>query len=399
MVTAVVFLIIRSGPIFDLSPSVLKMTALIGAVTALFAGTVGLVQNDLKKVIAYSTCSQLGYMIFCCGLGNYSLALFHLVNHAFFKALLFLSAGVIIHGLQDEQDMRKMGLMVLKMPFTYFMFVVASLSLMGFPYLTGFYSKDAILELAMVANSSVGTFVYIFGLVAAFLTALYSFRLLYLVFFCPPSGYRQVYNLAHEGSVFLFLAQLFLFFGSVFFGYFFRDFFIGFGSDGFLFSNLLEFRSGNRLFFDSEFSSPVKKNLPFILSLCGVCVYLFYTKFFFFMEVFAKYAYSIYFFFSKKWFFDYFYQLSLSATWSKGFEVFRLIDKGALDNFVIFWSNIGSLGYQCLTYVFEKFTFSKNITFLIFAGFTFLFAPVFFPVNYSFLFVTAFIYIFFISIM
>lgn len=147
MVTAGVFLIIRSGPFFEGSPLALTIITIVGALTAFFAATVGVVQNDLKKVVAYSTCSQLGYMVMICGLSNYSVSLFHLMNHAFFKALLFLSAGSVIHAVRDEQDMRKMGGLIHSLPFTYVMIFIGSLSLMGFPYLTGFYSKDLILEL------------------------------------------------------------------------------------------------------------------------------------------------------------------------------------------------------------------------------------------------------------
>lgn len=148
MVTAGVFLIIRSSPLFELSSSGLLLTTLIGSFTAFFAATVGLAQNDLKKVIAYSTCSQLGYMVMICGISNYSTGLFHLFNHAFFKALLFLSAGSIIHALFDEQDMRRMGSMKELTPFSFAAIFVGSVSLMGLPFLTGFYSKDFILELA-----------------------------------------------------------------------------------------------------------------------------------------------------------------------------------------------------------------------------------------------------------
>ena len=145
MVTAGVFLIIRTSPLFELAPFALMIVTIIGALTTFFAATTGLLQNDLKKVIAYSTCSQLGYMVFACGISHYSVSLFHLMNHAFFKALLFLSAGAIIHSLNDEQDMRKMGGLIKILPFTYAMIFIGSLSLMGFPFLTGFYSKDLIL--------------------------------------------------------------------------------------------------------------------------------------------------------------------------------------------------------------------------------------------------------------
>jgi NADH-ubiquinone oxidoreductase chain 5 len=146
MVTAGVFLIIRMSPLLEYTSTTLKLITIIGGLTALIAATIGLVQNDIKKVIAYSTCSQLGYMVLGCGTSNYMGGLFHLINHGYFKALLFLSAGSIIHGLRDEQDMRKMGGMLDRQPFTYSMMLIGSLSLMGFPFMTGYYSKDFILE-------------------------------------------------------------------------------------------------------------------------------------------------------------------------------------------------------------------------------------------------------------
>ena len=160
MVTAGVFLLIRCSPILEYAPQALRVIVVIGALTAFFAATVGLVQNDLKRVIAYSTCSQLGYMVFACGISNYATGLFHLMNHGFFKALLFLSAGSVIHAMADEQDMRKLGGLVKAIPFTYSMMLIGSMSLMGFPFLTGFYSKDAILELAYAKYSFDGTFAH-----------------------------------------------------------------------------------------------------------------------------------------------------------------------------------------------------------------------------------------------
>jgi len=160
LVVAGVYLLLRSSPILELASGVLMTITIIGAMTAFIAATIGLVQNDIKKVIAYSTCSQLGYMVFSCGISNYSTSLFHLMNHAFFKALLFLSAGAVIHALADEQDMRKMGGLIKTLPFTYSLMFIGSLSLAGFPFLTGFYSKDAILELTYAHYSVSGNFAY-----------------------------------------------------------------------------------------------------------------------------------------------------------------------------------------------------------------------------------------------
>ncbi len=158
MVTAGVFLILRCSPMIEQSGAVMTSIAIVGAVTAFYAATVGIVQNDIKKVIAYSTCSQLGYMVFACGISSYSASIYHLFNHAFFKALLFLSAGSVIHAIGDEQDIRKMGSMIGRQPYTYSVMLIGSLSLMGFPYMTGYYSKDAIIEMAYGAYTIDGTF-------------------------------------------------------------------------------------------------------------------------------------------------------------------------------------------------------------------------------------------------
>src|SRR3989338_400208 len=160
MVTAGVFLLIRVSPIIEYSSYALFIITILGALTALFAATTGLLQNDLKKVIAFSTCSQLGYMVFSCGLSSYNVSLFHLANHAFFKALLFLSAGSVIHALANEQDMRRMGGLISLLPFTYTMILIGSLALAGFPFLTGFYSKDIILELSVSTYKLEGIFAY-----------------------------------------------------------------------------------------------------------------------------------------------------------------------------------------------------------------------------------------------
>nr|QWT29576.1 NADH dehydrogenase subunit 5 [Stichopathes sp. SCBUCN-8849]WAU48128.1 NADH dehydrogenase subunit 5 [Cirrhipathes cf. anguina LS-2022] len=217
MVTAGVFLLIRSSPLLEQAPLALMVVTIIGSLTAFMAATVGLVQNDLKKVIAYSTCSQLGYMVVACGISHYSISLFHLMNHAFFKALLFLSAGSVIHALADEQDMRKMGGLMKSIPFTYTMMVIGSLSLMGFPYLTGFYSKDLILELAY--DQYYLAFAHWLGVFSALLTAFYSIRLVYLTFISNTNSRKEIFIHAHEGSWNLTLPLILLALGSLFVGY------------------------------------------------------------------------------------------------------------------------------------------------------------------------------------
>ena len=231
MVTAGVFLIARTSPLFEYAPNILRLVSIVGACTAFFAATVGLLQNDLKRVIAYSTCSQLGYMVFACGLSNYSVGVFHLVNHAFFKALLFLGAGSIIHAVADEQDMRKMGGLKKLVPFTYSMMVIGSLALIGFPFLTGFYSKDVILEVAYGKYTTEGHFSYILGTMGAFLTAFYSTRLVYLTFLSRPNGYKSVICRAYDSSYQICISLFLLVIPSVLIGFYAKDMIIGFGSD------------------------------------------------------------------------------------------------------------------------------------------------------------------------
>lgn len=268
MVTAGVFVLIRSSPLIEYAPTVLVLIALIGGVTAIFAASVGLVQNDIKKVIAYSTCSQLGYMVLACGLSNYATSLFHLVNHGFFKALLFLSAGSVIHGLMDEQDMRKYGGLRGRLPLTYTMIMIGSLSLMGFPFLTGFYSKDAILEFAYGSYTIQGTWGHWLGTVAATFTAFYSLRLLYLTFINKPNARQFDFEHSHESPISIWMPLLILGLGSIFFGYLTRDMIIGLGTS--YFGNaifVLPKHAGTSI--DAEFISTFIKWIPVIFSISG----------------------------------------------------------------------------------------------------------------------------------
>jgi NADH:ubiquinone oxidoreductase subunit 5 (subunit L)/multisubunit Na+/H+ antiporter MnhA subunit len=183
MVTAGVFLILRSSIFMEYSPNILNLLCIFGCITALFSGMVATFQYDIKRIIAYSTCSQLGYMFFSCGLSNYFVAFFHLFNHAFFKALLFLSSGALIHSLFDEQDIRKMGCLFKILPFIYLAMFIGSLAIVGFPFLSGFYSKDVILELVYSRFYINALFIYIIALIAALFTAIYSCKLFFYVFF------------------------------------------------------------------------------------------------------------------------------------------------------------------------------------------------------------------------
>lgn len=226
MVTAGVFLIIKCSPIFEYVPNILAFITMIGALTAFFSASTGLVQSDIKKVIAYSTCSQLGYMFFICGLSGYHFSLLHLINHAFFKALLFLSAGAIIHSMSNEQDMRRFGGLTKLLPFTYIMLFIGSLSLMGFPFLTGYYSKDLILEFAFTRYTFTSTIAYWLGVMTAMCTSFYSFRVLYLTFLSKPNAFKSVMEKVHEVPGRMASALIILSFGSIFLGFFLKDIFL-----------------------------------------------------------------------------------------------------------------------------------------------------------------------------
>lgn len=268
MVTAGVFLLIRSSPLLEYSPSALVIIMIVGTMTALLAASIGLVQNDIKKVIAYSTCSQLGYMVMAVGASNYGVSLFHLFNHGFFKAGLFLSAGAIIHAVGDDQDMRKYGGLISAMPLTYAVMLVASLSLMGWPFLTGFYSKDAILELVYARYSVEGMFAYWLGTLAAMMTAYYSFRLIYLTFLSAPKGSQAIWRKAHEPEWQMTTPLVILGFASIFVGYLFKDSMIGLGSS-FLIEGIYQRPVMTDNSIDSEYIVLIAKWAPVLLSIVG----------------------------------------------------------------------------------------------------------------------------------
>jgi len=219
MVTAGVFLVARCSPLFELAPDALALIAFIGATTAVFAATIGITQNDIKKVIAYSTCSQLGYMFFACGVSAYPAAIFHLMTHAFFKALLFLGAGSVIHAMHDEQDLRKMGGIWRKIPFTYATMWIGSLALAGVPFFAGYYSKDMILESAFASNVAFANYAYWMGIVAAFCTAFYSWRLIIMAFHGDCRNTAQVFKGVHESPKIMTIPLFILAIGAVLAGY------------------------------------------------------------------------------------------------------------------------------------------------------------------------------------
>ena len=227
MVTAGVFMVARLSPLFELAPIALGFVAIIGATTAFFAATVGLVQTDIKRVVAYSTCSQLGYMFAAEGVGAYNAGIFHLFTHASFKALLFLGAGAVIHTLHHEQDLRRMGALRKVLPFTWATMLVGTLSLTGFPFTAGFVSKDAIIEATYAAHSQVGTYAFVLTLVSAILTSFYSWRLMFLAFEGKPREPKDVLEHAHEPPWTMGLPLILLALGSLLAGGLFAHLFIG----------------------------------------------------------------------------------------------------------------------------------------------------------------------------
>ncbi len=334
MVTAGVFLLVRCSPIIEYAPAGLVAVTVIGSVTALFAATIGLVQNDIKKVIAYSTCSQLGYMVFACGISNYSASLFHLVNHGFFKALLFLSAGSVIHAMADEQDMRKFGGLIRQIPFTYAMILIGSLSLMGFPFLTGYYSKDAILELAFAKYTISSNFAHWLGTISAFFTAFYSIRLIYLTFIADTNSNYQTFSKAHESPFPMSFPLVVLALGSIFFGYIFRDAVIGPGTD--FFGAAIFIHPFNNNLISAEFLPNFYKWIPVIFSISGA--FLAFVFYFGFMKQMVEFKLSslglrIYTFLSNKWHWDYIYAYYIAKpALVFGHEIsYKLLDRGLIE--------------------------------------------------------------------
>ena len=228
MVTAGVFLVARMSPLYEFATFTNLFITFIGAATAIFAASIALTQNDIKRVIAYSTCSQLGYMFFAAGVGAYNASIFHLTTHAFFKALLFLSAGSVIHAMHHEQDMRKMGGLFKKIPFTASMMWIGSLAIIGFPYLSGYYSKESILENAFYASNGIAYFAYLVGILTALLTAFYSWRLLFLTFHGENRSNNQTYEHSHDSPLVMTVPLFILAIGSIFSGIFFAEYFIGY---------------------------------------------------------------------------------------------------------------------------------------------------------------------------
>jgi len=240
MVTAGVFLVVRCSPIYEYSPIILNLITIIGMTTAFFAATVALVQTDIKKIIAYSTCSQLGYMFFAAGVGAYNVAMFHLFTHAFFKALLFLGSGSVIHAFRDEQNINNMGAVWKKLPYTYVLMIIGTLALTGFPFLSGFYSKDAIIEFAYLKGNTAGYYAAGVGVLTAFLTSIYSWRLIFKTFHGEYNNKSIKIEETHESPLVMLIPLIILSIGAIFAGFLFKDLFISHdGHDSFWAQSIL----------------------------------------------------------------------------------------------------------------------------------------------------------------
>ena len=322
MVTAGVFLVVRCSPIFEYSQVALNFVAIVGMITALFAASVAIVQNDIKKIIAYSTCSQLGYMFFAAGVGAYHVAIFHLFTHAFFKALLFLGSGSVIHSLNDEQDVRNMGALWKKMPVTWFAMVVGTLALTGFPFLSGFYSKDAIIEFAFLKGTNVGYFAAGIGIMTAVLTALYSWRLIFKTFHGKFNNKNLSKSEIHESGLTITIPLLLLVVGSIFSGFLFKEFLIGHDYNNFWRDSILILEK----FDHSGIPLWLLVITPFFVTiLIPVSFYLYIKKTNVLDGIVLKYK-SLYNFLLNKWYFDELYnQIIIKPTkfigsffWEKG---------------------------------------------------------------------------------
>jgi NADH-ubiquinone oxidoreductase chain 5 len=334
LVTAGVYLMLRSSPIIEYGPTVLIVITWVGALTAFFAATTGLLQNDLKRVIAYSTCSQMGYLFMAVGLSQYNVALFHLVNHAFFKALLFLAAGAVIHGMADQQDLRRLGGLVNFLPFTYTAILIGSLSLMAFPFLTGFYSKDLILEVALGQYEVSGNIAYWLGTISAVFTAFYSFRLISLTFFTVPNAPKGDYLHAHEAPMIIVIPLVILSILSIVFGYVAKDAFVGVGSD-FLSTSLFQHPDHISLI-EAEFGLPLLlKLLPAIGSLfgAGLAVYLYHSVPSFTIGLTNNtVGYALYTFLNGKWLFDVVYnKYIINGGLRLGHVISKVVDRGLIE--------------------------------------------------------------------
>lgn len=335
MVTAGVYLLMRSSPLIEYSNTVLLLCLWIGAITTVFSSLIGLFQQDIKKVIAYSTMSQLGMMVIAIGLSSYNVAIFHLVNHAFYKGLLFLGAGAVIHAVTDNQDFRKYGGLKSFLPLTYSVMLIASLSLVAFPFMTGFYSKDFIIESAYGQFCFSSAVVYFISTIGAMFTTLYSVKVLYLTFLTNPNGPLVNYKHAHEGDMYMSMPLIILAIFSIFFGYLTKDIFIGLGSN-FFSDNSLFIHPSHEIMLDTEFAVPtIFKILPLIftvsLSFLSILFSEFIPKAIISFKL-SRFGYNMYSFFNQRFLVELFYNRYVTDLILKlGGQTTKVIDKGSIE--------------------------------------------------------------------
>ena len=301
-----VFLVVRCSPIFEYSPFTLNIITIIGMTTAFFAATVALVQTDIKKIIAYSTCSQLGYMFIAVGVGAYNVAMFHLFTHAFFKALLFLGSGSVIHSFKDEQDINQMGAVYKKLPYTWVLMIIGTLALTGFPLLSGFYSKDAIIEFAYLRGNTVGFYAAGVGILTALLTSIYSWRLIFKTFHGSFNNKKIKIEEMHESPLIMLLPLIVLAIGSVLAGFLFKDLFIGHSGENYFWGDSIKF-----LIPLSADHPPLGIILatPILVTMSIPISYYLFIKNKKIPTWFAEENKPLYNFFINKWYFDEFYNL------------------------------------------------------------------------------------------
>lgn len=331
MVTAGVFLLIRFSPLLEYCPKTLGCVAIYGAITSFFGSLVGIMQTDLKKVIASSTASQLGLMVLACGSSYYVGAMFHLFIHAFVKALLFLSAGSVIHAMSDEQDMRRMGGLARLLPFTYMVMFLGFLSLMGFPFFSGYYSKDGILEMSALIYNVPSTMAYFFAGFTSFFGGFYSFRVLSLVFHVYPNNSKVIYNNVHEAPFFMLFALSLLIVGTILFGFMFQDMFLGIGNN--YWGNFIYILADRVSTIENiETTNSVFRLLSFSFSISGsfFAILLYYVKPYIFFD--NKFLMNIYYFIAKTWYIDnIFTALGNKVLVFSYAGVFKGLDKGILE--------------------------------------------------------------------
>ena len=331
MVTAGVFLVVRCSPIFEYSQIALNIICIVGMTTAFFAATVALVQNDIKKIIAYSTCSQLGYMFFAAGIGAYNVAIFHLFTHAFFKALLFLGAGSVIHSLNNEQDIRKMGGIWRKLPYSWGLMIVGTLALSGFPFFSGFYSKEAIIEFAYLKGNTLGYYVVAIGIFTALLTAIYSWRLVFKTFHGTYENKELKIDSIQESPYVMLVPLIVLAIGSIFAGFFFKELFIG------------QYASNNFWSDSIKFLSPISTDhpplwivyfTPVIVVLSIPIAYYLFVKNKDITNWLVNENKPLYNFLINKWYFDELYEYLFVRTFKRiGIFFWKNIDLKIIDRF------------------------------------------------------------------